>query len=35
MNADVDDDFLTHVDAALERGRTHMRQQHDLADPPG
>ena len=28
---DVDDDLLAHVDAAFERGRAHMRQQHDLA----
>src|SRR5580704_14814274 len=28
---DVDDDLLAHVDAAFERRRTEMRQQHDLA----
>ena len=27
---DVDDDLLAHVDAALERGRAHMRQQYHL-----
>ena len=29
---DVDDHLFPHVDPALERGRAHMRQQHDLAD---
>ena len=29
--ADVDDHLLAHVDAAFERGRAHMRQQHHLA----
>src|SRR4029077_3051126 len=28
---DIDDDLLAHVDAALERGRTHMGEQHHLA----
>ena len=28
---DVDDDLLAHVDAAFERRRAHVRQQHDLA----
>jgi membrane protein len=28
---DVDDDLLAHVDAALERGRAHVRQQHHIA----
>src|SRR5690606_19389853 len=29
--ADVDDDLLAHVDAALDGGRAHMRQDDDLA----
>src|ERR1700689_648745 len=28
---DVDDDLLAHVDAAFDRRRGQMRQQHDLA----
>src|SRR3954466_7302249 len=28
---DIDDDLLAHVDAALERGRTHMGEQDHLA----
>ena len=28
---DVDDDLFAHVDAAFDRGRAEMRQQHDLA----
>src|SRR5579872_4583613 len=28
---DVDDDLLAHVDAAFQRSRSHVRQQHDLA----
>ena len=28
---DVDDHLLAHVDAAFDRGRAHVRQQHDLA----
>ena len=27
---DVDDDLLAHVDAALDRRRSHMRQKRDL-----
>src|SRR5437763_1117179 len=30
---DVDDDLLAHIDPAFERGRSEMRQQHDLAGP--
>ena len=38
--ANVDDDLLAHLDAALDGGGPHMRQQHDLAglgkaDQPG
>jgi hypothetical protein len=29
--ADVDDHLLAHVDAALDRGRAHVRRQYDLA----
>ena len=29
--ADVDDHLLAHVDAAFDRRRAHVRQQHDLA----
>src|SRR6185503_6522195 len=28
---DVDDDFFAHVDAALDRRRSCMRQEHDLS----
>ena len=28
---DVDDDLFAHLVAALDRGRAHVRQQHDLA----
>src|SRR5215216_740251 len=28
---DVDDYLLAHVDAAFQRGRAHVRQQHHLA----
>ena len=27
---DIDDDLLTHLKAAFERGRPHMRQQNDI-----
>src|SRR5690606_34116841 len=28
---DIDDDLITHIDAAFHGGRAHMRQQDDLA----
>src|SRR5262249_6993217 len=30
-SADVDDDLLAHLDAALDRGRAHVGEHHDLA----
>ena len=29
---DVDDDLLAHVDAAFDRRRAHVRQQHDIVE---
>ena len=30
-DADVDDDLVAHVDAALDGGGAHVGQEHDLA----
>ena len=27
---DIDNDLFAHIDTALDRGRAHMRQEHDI-----
>jgi hypothetical protein len=31
---DVDDDLFAHREAALDRRRAHMRQEHDIVEGP-